>query len=43
LPVFDALEPEPKKWESILKFEDEKGPQESNLIVKKRIRKPKSF
>ena len=43
LPVFYALEPEPKKWESILKFEDEKGPQESNLIIKKRIRKPKSF
>ena len=43
LPVFDALEPKPKKWESVLKYEDEKGPQTNNFIIppKRRGRKTK--
>jgi|APCry1669192647_1035423.scaffolds.fasta_scaffold51594_1 hypothetical protein len=43
LPVFDDLQPKPHKWESILKYEDEKGPQEYNFDIpkKRRGRKPK--
>ena len=43
LPVFDDLQPKPHKWESILKYEDEKGPQENNFDIpkKRRGRKPK--
>ena len=43
LPVFEDLQPKPHKWESILKYKDEKGPQEYNFDIpkKRRGRKPK--
>ena len=42
IPVFDALEKDDKKWNSVLNFEDKQEPVESNVIITKRARKKKS-
>jgi len=43
IPVFDALETNDKKWKSVKKFEEQQEPVESNVIIKKRGRKPRIF
>ena len=43
IPVFDALENNDKKWKSVKDFEEQQEPVESNVIIKKRGRKPRIF
>jgi len=43
IPVFEALKPDNKKWESVMDFENKQEPVDSNVIIKKRRRKKRIF